>query len=103
MALINCPQCGKSISDKAVKCPHCGVTFNKENTHSIPQDSNPTVVDEQNKGLSDNSGKAFFVTFYIAIIMLGLVTYVYNHFSTKDEVADLSHFVEQFNNSRVNP
>lgn len=91
MALINCPQCGKSISDKAVKCPHCGVTFNKENTHSIPQDSNPTVVDEQNKGLSDNSGKAF-VTFGVAIIIivvvafLGLIAYSYYQFSTKDEV-----------------
>ena len=24
MALITCPQCGKQISDRAVKCPHCG-------------------------------------------------------------------------------
>ena len=24
MALVTCPQCGKQISDKAVKCPHCG-------------------------------------------------------------------------------
>lgn len=25
MALISCPECSKSISDKAVACPHCGV------------------------------------------------------------------------------
>lgn len=25
MALINCPECGNLISDKAEKCPHCGV------------------------------------------------------------------------------
>lgn len=25
MALINCPECGKSISDKSVACPHCGL------------------------------------------------------------------------------
>ncbi len=25
MALINCPFCGKQISDKAKKCPHCGI------------------------------------------------------------------------------
>ena len=25
MALIKCPECGKSISDKASKCPHCGI------------------------------------------------------------------------------
>lgn len=24
MALIDCPKCGKTISDRAVKCPHCG-------------------------------------------------------------------------------
>lgn len=25
MALIKCPECGNSISDKAEKCPHCGI------------------------------------------------------------------------------
>ena len=25
MALIKCPECQKSISDKAAKCPHCGL------------------------------------------------------------------------------
>ena len=25
MALINCPECGQRISDKAEKCPHCGL------------------------------------------------------------------------------
>lgn len=24
MVLINCPECGKEVSDKAVDCPHCG-------------------------------------------------------------------------------
>ena len=24
MALINCPECKKEISDTARKCPHCG-------------------------------------------------------------------------------
>lgn len=24
MALINCPECAKEISDKAISCPHCG-------------------------------------------------------------------------------
>lgn len=27
MALIHCPQCGKTISDRAVQCPHCGAKF----------------------------------------------------------------------------
>lgn len=33
MALINCPECRKEISDKALSCPHCGNPMN-------PQDSN---------------------------------------------------------------
>lgn len=25
MSLIRCPECGNSISDRAEKCPHCGL------------------------------------------------------------------------------
>lgn len=31
MALIKCSNCGKPISDKAVKCPHCGEFVHSEN------------------------------------------------------------------------
>ena len=27
MALIKCPECGKEISEKATKCPNCGISF----------------------------------------------------------------------------
>lgn len=27
MAIINCPECGKAISDKAISCPTCGLPF----------------------------------------------------------------------------
>lgn len=29
MALINCPECGKEVSDQAVSCPNCGTPINK--------------------------------------------------------------------------
>jgi hypothetical protein len=32
MALINCPECHRSISDKAVTCPHCGFPFRPSET-----------------------------------------------------------------------
>ena len=36
MALIKCSNCNKNISDKAVKCPHCGTQFKKlENQNKI--------------------------------------------------------------------
>ena len=30
MALINCPECGKEISDKALSCPNCGNPINQQ-------------------------------------------------------------------------
>ena len=30
MALIECPECSKEVSDKANACPNCGFPFNKE-------------------------------------------------------------------------
>lgn len=29
MAMINCPECGKEISDQAASCPHCGTPIKK--------------------------------------------------------------------------
>ena len=29
MAMITCPECGKSISDRALKCPACGYPISK--------------------------------------------------------------------------
>lgn len=31
MALIKCNECGKEISDKAKKCPHCGTKYKSKN------------------------------------------------------------------------
>ena len=41
MALINCPECGKEISDKAVSCPNCGCPITElQNTESVKEDEN---------------------------------------------------------------
>lgn len=44
MSLIQCPECGKEISDKAVSCPNCGYSFQKMKFckfcgERIPEDS----------------------------------------------------------------
>lgn len=35
MALINCPECNKEISDKAKSCPHCGCPINTNSKYKI--------------------------------------------------------------------
>jgi hypothetical protein len=35
MAIISCPECSKDISDKALTCPHCGVSVKKNQDKKI--------------------------------------------------------------------
>lgn len=36
MALIDCPECGGGISEKAISCPHCGHPIRPEAAHAGP-------------------------------------------------------------------
>lgn len=40
MALINCPECEKEISDKAISCPNCGVPLNENKPIFIEKTDN---------------------------------------------------------------
>lgn len=47
MALINCPECGKEISEKASTCPHCGYPINED--AEIENNNNSVLMnDEEN-------------------------------------------------------
>ena len=37
MALINCPECGKQVSDQAASCPGCGYPIARANEHMEEQ------------------------------------------------------------------
>lgn len=39
MALINCPECGKEVSNKAKSCIHCGFPFDELQSKSITNDA----------------------------------------------------------------
>ena len=43
MALINCPECSKEISDKALSCPNCGIPLDKIDL--IPKDDIDEIID----------------------------------------------------------
>ena len=48
MALINCPECGATVSDKAEKCPKCAFPLNSN--VSTTQDGNKEVITESKEG-----------------------------------------------------
>ena len=37
MALIQCPECGKEISDKALTCPSCGCPIKAEEPKAVSE------------------------------------------------------------------
>lgn len=48
MALITCPDCGASVSDKAIACPSCGHPINATfRPHSV-KDSHEPVLNGRN-------------------------------------------------------
>ncbi|MCR5105481.1 MAG: zinc ribbon domain-containing protein [Eubacterium sp.] len=40
MALINCPECGRSVSDKAISCPECGYPVREYETNTHKKSDN---------------------------------------------------------------
>lgn len=62
MALIKCPECGLSISDKAAACPNCG----------YPLQPAPEPVEyELQKTSNSDSSAADFVRFYAVLVWIG--------------------------------
>ncbi len=45
MALINCPECGKEISDKATSCPSCGCPIEKKEMRNNHTEENQEQKD----------------------------------------------------------
>jgi len=69
MALIDCPECSKQISDQAAACPHCG--------HPIKSDDPEEPQPQQREGLflqSMNIGCAVVIGFVIVLIFLFIFT-----------------------------
>lgn len=67
MALINCPECGKEISDAALSCPHCGYTINRSGRSLQKTELSPVPITFRIAGIL---AIAFgFISIPIALIM----------------------------------
>ena len=43
MALINCPECGKQVSDRAASCPDCGCPISATPTVAPQADASKEI------------------------------------------------------------
>ncbi|PHR80641.1 MAG: hypothetical protein COA59_17230 [Colwellia sp.] len=46
MAVINCPSCKKKISDKAIKCSHCGLSLQEIDSDKIANLNNVSRINQ---------------------------------------------------------
>lgn len=85
MAIINCPECGKEVSDKAISCPNCGygVKSHYEKIYKFEQDKQNIQKREKAKkeilNNLKNNKKIFFVVFgvmfILAMLYIGFLIY----------------------------
>lgn len=60
MALINCPGCGRKVSDQAERCPGCGITINNRINEKI-----------ERKSREKSEKKKFVIGIALLIIIFG--------------------------------
>lgn len=49
MALINCPECSKEVSDNVQTCPHCGLSFKKANKEKAKAEKKQKEINPKKK------------------------------------------------------
>ena len=77
MSLINCPECGENVSDKAGECPHCGYKLSKKINGQID-------VDVSNKKCKSMK-TPMIITVIICIIAVAVVLIILKNKGAADE------------------
>lgn len=81
MALIQCPECGKSVSEHAVDCPHCGYPLKearelKEQSAATEQNTVQAATSINAKPRkSSNTGLIVLPIIVVAVIVVGIIIY----------------------------
>lgn len=77
MALINCPECNKEISDKVKACPHCGYPF-IENTESATKEPQQVEITSVNlKKMNPYKKKKIAISLIcLVVIFIGVFGFI---------------------------
>lgn len=72
MALINCHECGKEVSDKAVACPHCGCPIEEANSKDMKYEKTKLLSKEYNNSTGRKNGNVSTGRLIVGIIFIVL-------------------------------
>lgn len=94
MALIKCPECGAEISDKAVRCPNCGIpakVWNGDTSYASTQPAGKenirkqeTVVQEPAVGKKKGMISKIIVTILVIVCLLGIALKVTKDYTNNE-------------------
>ncbi len=72
MALIQCPECGREISDRVTSCPHCGYPFSEQPVQPVtPQ---PVEVTGINLSIKKNEKyRTLFIGIFVLALLIAIV------------------------------
>ncbi len=100
MALIQCPECNKEISDKVRACPHCGFPFaDKPNGHSDIQQVEIASVNISPKDPAKTKKTVIGVTSVFVILVLAFAIFIIT--KNNNEKKEYNAFIDNLNLVRM--
>ena len=92
MSLINCPECGKQITDKATNCIHCGAPINMD--QDVEEDVVYSVDYLDDDAESGTGRKKYIADIIVVIVSLILLLLVGNSAGAyRDEMVKYTAYV----------
>lgn len=93
MALVTCPKCGNAVSEKAAKCPHCGIDVQK-------------ALDEVRKEqkLTKKKHRKYVlisIAFVFILVTVGFIAYLYSINAKHKQLLKIvrDEYIKQINSS----
>lgn len=78
MALINCPECNKEISDQAKTCPHCGVSVQKAIANKIAEEERKKREEIANSASPTIKVISHIIVFLVIALIIGVIVHACN-------------------------
>ncbi len=89
MALIQCPECGKEISDKASTCPNCGCPIKVDASNVISSTENTNSINNNQISTANPKNKLPIIVICALIAVALLVVLVIKIIPKKDNVEEV--------------